>query len=258
MKKPKAINIGCEDYKNPSLYLPDPYYLTVVSEQAWWAWQFLRRNIEYQTDYQRDFHRILEKKRNWFRNNKNENFSDLYGDKDTLPDDEKFFLPSEDCAKKWGLSAYLNPKNHSPFYPHFTDAEPIMILEGICTEETKNTKLGDVFPDNYIVVGFNPDVSLDFQLEAVKREIRDIGLDARGDPLAFIVKEQWKQSRNWPLLLRIFDASHAGLRRKEIARKLLTFCSEADAESMVSEKLRQANQLIYKDYKIPFWISKLP
>ena len=226
-----------------------------------WAWEFLRRNLEYAEDYEKIFNYPCDS---------SHEFYDLYSDKEEA---------SKELAYKWGIKEMVDPSesihknliflkggivSYTPRvsdYDSDHDCDPNIVHEcdpnqkDIFTEEwtlSPRGRLGEV------LLKFDLNIPLNQQLESAKKSLIELK-DKFEDE--FNIKEIKKRVRKnlYPEYLRILDGKEAGAEDEEITRIIFlpNHQSAADAnygiDSLAKRKFKSnldsANLIMTSKYR---------
>jgi hypothetical protein len=215
------------DWRNP-----DEYPLPEGLEPWEWAWQFLRRN----PDYQADFHAALD--RFWARE---DDFSQLVAERNG-PEFKPDSIPNVECRHKWYVEYYLDPEIEQP------TVDPFL---GFVDLYMANTHLWPL-QNHEVLVRFDLRRPLPRQLKRALAvmEPRQTNMAARG---RLKLRRPNLQRERWPLYLRLLDARAAGASYREIAAELLPKLQSFDRtpESTVDSPMRRALRMcradVYRD-----------
>ncbi len=139
-----------------------------------WAWEFLRRNKEYQLDFSKKFNQA---KRELEENIHNLDSKELKLFKDNLEDPKIFFHPFENWNKwiaeskeKWGLDFYLNPSTTHGYYGF--SGKPRIVFSPNYPNNTKENYMQ--VPNNYAGVLINLTKPISGQISAISKRIQYI------------------------------------------------------------------------------------
>jgi len=208
-----------------------------------WAWEFLKRNPRYIKSWERLTSKLTEKQKReapcfW-----------LCG---------KPVSPELLDASQWGLPyGYLNPDptieyRNIPFIPLGGKIHVELISgnpKGLTVLGLPDYETGDA------TFGFNFNQPIIPQIEAAKKEL--LKLQRESKEKGKEVRKTFKPRRDeWILLLRILDATAAGVKDKEIASVLFPDERSLDSSAglkKVFDKRKQAMRYVNKDYRsIPY------
>jgi hypothetical protein len=221
------------NWRDPSEY-PDPD----KTEAHQWAWEFLRRNPKYQEAYAH-FSRVANIR------------TDING--------RKYVENSEETAnaisyirKNFGIKSNIctpqNPATNKSYDFMFSDFEgPECVIYDDWHKSNGQEQPG-LAPrrQGEIVVRFDPDKPLDFQISGVK----------------FILEQAWKRSkpprarRKYVDYLRILDADSCGESNADIANEL--YPSNSRKKNMLDDDRRAAKSLRDRDYRMLLRLTKPP
>jgi len=222
------------------------------SVKEFYAWQFLRRNPEYQQDYEKELAKYKERNIN------------------TPPDDMEAellcgFKPVDpEIAKKWGLVKLCDPKEKTMgatfkrrygrvvFGNLFRDLYGYS--DGFEEESEEEFTNNPMVSADKIAIEFEIRLPLTPQIELAKRCLFDYQNEIIDRFKRRIVKNIKPRVSNWRDYLRVYDAYAEGIKRKEIAS--IIFPVEENNEGTgycVSRKVayykEQADKLINGGYR---------
>ncbi|MGD0960796.1 MAG: DUF6499 domain-containing protein [Methylomonas sp.] len=247
------------DWRNESEY-PDPK--TTTGRQ--WAWEFLRRNPEYQNLYA-EYDRLSTKKPL-----EEHPVGYEYLDKNTAIDYFRQFKSDEayrqsdlirqEMLKKFGVRVWLHDDLLAPactdikrlafqsdFYPPFIVFRDLPLSQGL-RFNGKDGFTGFLVPivprkEGEITIKFDPNYSIDSQLDAAKA----------------ILEERWSEEGKrlrmgiYVQYLRILDAIASGIDKAEIKRILYPNLGDEypdiEATKKLSKQQKAAEKLRDEDYK---------
>lgn len=232
-----------------------------------WAWAFLRRNPEYQKDYEHfsalpSYYAHGGKTSKWGARSTSyyDDVENRYCKHPILPgesaveyvartkDETPWFYSLEDhLMEKWGIMHIADPTNNNGYYCFGHAPEhPTRI------EQKSEFNPMEPEPDNCyeITLRFDLRYAIDNQLE----EARHILLSFREARQHLLEGEIVKQSRgvqprNLPIYLRTYDAKNTGLTSMKIGKELYPSFDIKIAEKRVDDAFKSAKKLIQGGYK---------
>lgn len=237
------------DWKNP-----DAYTFTVSLDLLGWAWEFLRRNGDYQRDWLYELKRYF--KSNRIRGGGCPAFFPVKGERFCLANDQTvwvnhpgfYFFPCHDHGEyiqKYGIDRFVNPNQDQPTFLPFTN-HPLSesancIGECWYDEEKAVERFGHRY--RTFAVDLAAVESIDQQLERIKKTLVAERSRLKGKLPKLGIKSQQDM---WKRYLRIFDAkAHTKkITYKEIAPSF--FKEPSDEEIEVVKKNYQAAQKLVK------------
>jgi hypothetical protein len=205
-------------------------------EEEFWAWEFLRRNINYQKDWNKEL--------KFFQSSSSEPIGNI--------ESSSFFLEPQqnDCRKKWGIYYFINPNTDNPDMLFF------------------DAGYGRIYRESGHVILQPGQVAAVFDLQRpIKPQFKQIdrGLkewkrrfDRNGIIQPTIPRKYNKD--DWGIQLRVLDAKTSGIETKEIADELFPGYSnkypDKQANRHVIDSHAAAKKMVDRGYlKIIFNIS---
>jgi hypothetical protein len=181
------------------------------------AWEFLRRNIDYQEDWEsfwREHHKAIAR----------------FGPTFVSPQ-----AAGRELLKRWGIHGFVDPADDRPGhklvfrYPN----EPIAITAAE-NSDSVTVKLGE----GEVLVKLKLQLALEPQLASARMLLgsMQIGLGVK-------VRKQRRHKANWKLYLRLLDARAAGVTYTRIAAELFTLSHQANAEKKAEDTFRRAKKM---------------
>jgi len=217
------------------------YKFTADLDRDGWAWEFLRRNVEYQAEYEK----AAKCGDPVYDPPKLDNESDSQWIGRVIQDDTepRKSHPLIGLAVKWGLAILQDPAGKSvpeflPAYPFLPEWSALDALYGREIDDAPIRMKPDV-----AVIAFDVSRPLSKQLDLAKRLFfsRQADVTAR--------RKNWKPG-NWTLYLRLLDAKVAGAATSEIIAAIDEYsvlpndaASGYLADDRVSDHLKQARRL---------------
>jgi len=206
-------------------------------EEEFWAWEFLRRSIDYQKDW--------DIKLKFFQSSSSEPIGSIEA--------SSFFIEPQqiDCRKKWGIYYFVNPNTDNPEMLFFDAGF------GRIYRESGHIDLqpGQVAPVFDLQRPINPQFKQIYRgLKEWKRRFEKNGIIQPTIPRKY-------NKDKWCIQLRVFDAEAAGIKPKEIAKKLFPEYSNHHPDYQGNTKVRDyrdaAKEKLVRDgyLKIIFNIS---
>lgn len=186
------------NWRNPREYEYPPS--SWLSEKEFYAWQFLRRNKEYHKEYDRE--RGLYLKRHSDKTPEKLAFEMSFG---IVPEDEQ-------SAAKWGLWAYGDPDQNSPYcifnrhYGSMILGKQIRFAIGHPVEDES------LVPDKKIAMTFEIKLPIPPQIELAKKMLTKFQKDLEDEFKLTIIKNIKSQVPKWKNYLGIYDASSNGVK----------------------------------------------
>nr|WP_287411694.1 DUF6499 domain-containing protein [Pseudodesulfovibrio sp.] len=176
-----------------------------------WAWEFLRRNPDYQQTWEEA------------QDNLPEDSSARWKD----PSDRDFVIDDTARAKSFGLkTGVLNPLTDYPVFLDFIRHDDVRIITG-----TGDELIGPL-PNYSVAIIFNIQKPLGPQLEEAKTRLNTIqrsfddvfqsGFNSQDSTISPVeIKKKAPTHKDlWPTYLRVLDARQAGCDAKTIAKKV--------------------------------------
>ena len=234
---------------------PEHYAYTSTLNAGQWAWEFLRRNPDYQRDWQwfqqrwqalesrygkppeRDFQRWQHDPDAW-----------VQVDDDTgecRVDEDKVLI---ECwmGGKWGFYKFpLDPAIEQPRMGEQLSwretEQPVQ-----CVQDGDDVYLGE--DAARVALGFDLDLPLRQQLEAARRflQIRQAGLRRSGE---VVMRTVGSLASHWCCLLRMLDGVNSGESAVAVHALLASACAGEQAESTATSLLAEAQQLVAGGYR---------
>jgi len=245
--------------KKPDWRIKDDYkYVSSssLSEIEFYAWQFLRRNPEYQRDYEKELAKYYERERN------------------TPPDERGFglfwgLLPEDpNIAAKWGLQALINPNENSPFilfdrkYGRLILGKNYRTLIGYPEEYESVSE--SMVPDNKVAIVFEMRLAITPQIKFAKKKLIEFQKEIKKTTSIKIKRFIKPRVSLWRDFLRVYDAYTEGIKRKEIASIIFpkdkNIYPNYNASKKVASYKKKADKLINGGYKkeILIWNRPFP
>ncbi|HAR34673.1 MAG TPA: hypothetical protein DCR95_11500 [Desulfobacter sp.] len=243
--------------KKPDWRIKDDYeyasnsFWDFYSEKEFYAWQFLRRNPEYQQDYEKELAKYKERNINTPPNDMEAEL--LCGFK---PDDPKI-------AAKWGLVELFDPKENTAGatfkrrYGRVVFGNLFRVLYGLSDEFEEESE--EVFTNNPMVsadkiaIEFEISLSIPPQIELAKTYLSDLQNEITNRFKKEIDEDRRPHVSIWPDYLRVYDAYTEGFKRKEIASIIFPGQENKypnyNAGKKVATYKKQAEKLINGGYK---------
>ena len=216
-----------------------------LSEIEFYAWQFLRRNPEYQQDYEKELAKYNERERNTPPDERE--FGSIWG---LLPEDPKI-------ATKWGLEALINPNENSPFmlfdrkYGRLILGKNYRTLIGYPEEYESVSE--SMVPDNKVAIVFEMRLPITPQIKLAQKYLIEFQKEIKKTTHIKIKKFIKPRVSNWPDYLRVYDAYADGVAPIEIASIIFpgdeNVYPKFNANKKVAHYKRQADKLINRGYK---------
>jgi hypothetical protein len=121
------------------------YEFTNYLDIEGWAWEFLRRNPEYQQDWEEELPKYLTRESD-YRSNPKYKDSPVFGQPIISVEDPSFKINphSPKYLYKWGTYDLINPDNDKPFGPIFYPSSGQVILGEGSDWLSGNGKLTDI------------------------------------------------------------------------------------------------------------------
>ncbi len=220
-----------------------------------WAWEFLRRNREYQANWkwfwstwqtlearygkppERDF-------QSWKRD------PDAYRVVDDAAgecrvDQDRVLI---ECwmGEKWGFYKFpLDPATEQPLIGEQLSWRELLESAHVVASADSPYLGGRA---GYIALGFELDLPLRRQLETVKRflQARQAKLRRDGD---IVMRTVASQRDRWTLMLRLLDGLQAGEAPEEVCASLQEQLTAVDAVGVATELLGEAEHLVNGGYR---------
>jgi hypothetical protein len=221
--------------RKPDWRNPEDYARMKNFTPSQWAWEFLRRNLDYVKAYNRNC-------RAFFKYVKD-------------PDQVKY----EDLAVEWGIAnGYHDPeKDNSDI--EWLPAAGIgftMTINFPPAKKGSRHTVGRIMPNDagYVPATFNVYQPIKPQIDAVKEELQQIQKELKVSGKE--VRKAFKPRRDeWITLLRVLDADADAevpkQKGKEIASLLFTGIDEDNATAgWVYDKRKQAVRYVTRDYRL--------
>lgn len=209
------------DWKNANNYKP-----LLKHPEALWAWEFLRRNPEYQAHWNRIFTLYKQGKDRRSKyikeiRDKSQRASNSLGLTNKLafvPEDLMIDDPTHYCfflmdknAKKWGIPSLYNPLN--PYPRHFIGRSFPLVVYGSEHPLTKLVDKSRDMKDNEFALIIDLEKSINPQLDLAREHL----LHVQEKYKLYNKKRLKTYPVTWIRYLRILDASADGIKRKEAA-----------------------------------------
>ena len=175
------------DWRNPSQY---PTNLTTKA----WCWQFLRRNENYQNDWDHYYPQSFKKYMDIFKS------KPLPRGLKSWEDHVSRFAEMPDCREKYGVSYLLNPaENEVPIdlFVHST--------YGFAVNYASEQRFEEYEKNHIKLVAFDLAKSVKPQLDMAKKYLSVTQTELIGE-----LKEHRDHKRKWSLYLRVLDARVSG------------------------------------------------
>ena len=258
MSKGQSVPAWLPDWTKPEQY-PDPKNASL--EQ--WAWEFLRRNPEYQEDYVRV--KDMPGHDEYGKYKSQSIFSNFYKTEPPMKKDELFndyinrvgesytvWAIRDEILDKYGLDHFckeINPATNIP--PQFSnDIYPLYAPKR--TKKKAGASLEQVYPDEIVMV-FSLSLNIKQQLEVAKNvlNIRKSELKAIG----LIEVPERRRTQIYRQYLRILDAKLIGITEEMIKNCLFKLDEEIEIEpqdkstSIINENYKSAVRLRDSGYK---------
>lgn len=208
-----------------------------------WAWEFLRRNPEYQQDFRDAIHRLNAREGEYAAEAE---LLDRTGY--SIPEGERVkSVPSIQSREKWLLWFYLNPELDVPRVSPFTEFGSLYLwVEG-----------QRPLQDSEVLVRVDLRFPIQPQLVLARDQLasRQRNQTRRGDYRRRVPRNQPKK---WQLYLRLLDARAVKAPYKEIAAVLFGIDdrSQKDPRTRVDSALRQARRISRSGYRDILLLAK--
>lgn len=244
---------------------------------AQWAWEFLRRNPEYQEDYER-FDKLPSYNRNGSKTVKWYAYKAMWWhdpslryckhpileDEDTIAeyfhrtgDDSPFYYSLEDhLIEKWCI------QSQEIYDPSYDDGETGFLTfqkypKLLTISDPKDEYKTPIENDNEFTVTLRFDLRypIDRQLEDAKEELhltRDALIENGSfDDLnsAQTIKKCKHHIKNFPIYLRAYDGKHAGASLSEIGKIIYPKLDPEISKKRASDAVKKATEYIQGEYK---------
>jgi len=195
------------------------------------AWEFLRRN----SDYQKDWEEALR----LFQRAGPEVAQHGFPRVRTLdPSSEHFIIigslaAADELRKRWGIQGFVNPEHNRPRQLIFQHPNEIVAIKANAGNDPITIKLAE----NEVLVKFKMDMALESQMASAKMLLSGMQEDSH-----IRVRKQRRHKASWRLYLRILDAKAAGATYKEM---MVLFEPSADADLIkkVGDTLQRAKRM---------------
>lgn len=264
LRRNKQMLYKIKDWRDEKNY----EYITDFSNEIFWAWEFLRRNAEYQKDWKKIYPKFINERDDFYKNSKEQNIqTPSYGHPKLEVNHRGFMAISKDATHKWKLfKGYFNPLNDIPSYPIFNGILPVILAGKI------QGQMGfkDVVPDGKYAIVIDPELNIETQIEIAKHELllyinkpkledgESVNLkeyyDDNTPTKKRTVKSKWKQ------YLRILDASfdigNGSVKTKDVIDIIFTeeekqrrSLKGTGFDSVYQEQRKQADKLTKNYYK---------
>jgi len=233
----------------PNWQNPDDYRFPRNFPAYRWAWEFLRRNPDYRTEWSAVLSRFRSKTgefqehKDWIerlRRGEDLVFPDELGTDN--PDDPLFRLPVVE-AKKWGLRVLVNPFTDHPADLGFHPGEALYAMK----EGASLKSRGPAYP----IVVFDLHYQLKPQIEALLPRLehvrKSLGIELKQ------VKHK-KHRQLWPRYLRLLDADLDRRTLRQIA-DVLQHEDDGMNEAKVWDQLQAARKMIQPEGYLSILLS---
>jgi len=250
--------MGWPDWKNVSEY----NYLDNHSDILW-GWEFLRRNPDYQKDWEENLQLYNQGKdaisairKSAQKSSKRlakvtgrhfDMLEDMY--KQTDPNHAAFFLMGNGIKEKWGWPVLFNPQNPCPTFLQFFGLPKIYFGNQHFFAKKSGKYIGYPIPIESAIFTVEVDLGSSIGPQMARIGEHLIGLQKNYKLLA--KKRITRRYSSWKIYLRVLDAIAAGAKRNNAAPIIFNYkASESDTpERQWSENLKQARRIMNAGYR---------
>ena len=223
----------------PNWRRPEAYAFTAGLSYHRWAWEFLRRN----TEYQREFAEALRLLQKGIEEHGADLMNERYASGYSIdPKDDKFLIISRDLSielrARWGIYGFVNFEHADPVGLKFVGAHQVV---GYLSAEMSG--LDEDHPvrleNHEALVRFDLRRALDPQLDRARELLKSFRQNMAAKPL-----HQRRRKDKWVGYLQVLDAKASGATYEKIAAVLFPFPGpDIDPLKKVDDALRQARSM---------------
>jgi hypothetical protein len=233
---------------------PGEYGFTENLNFLGWGWEFLRRNSEYQRDY--ELQRGTEEDK--------EKFYEINAEYD----DKAIF---EVCEEKWGIQEFVDPEDNNPHIDISLDGIPSPEKYGLqyFISETGKTRSRQ----NIVFYKFNLDYNISGQIDKAKEYLEQIkNARDRHQKIKYQNKQHFdnkrffkKKKSTWTTYLRVLDAENeiqeeidGSIQKKDVAEAIFphiknTYDKGYPANDLFKKNLMAARSIVNQGFKNIFF-----
>lgn len=234
----------------PDWRKPEDYDFTKKLRPHRWAWEFLRRNPDYQQEWQEALRLFNAYCAEYGEDEGRRRF--CYSERGDPADTRfcigNFSMAQETTIPRWGIGNYHNPDHDVPFRLAFEGGHslpptfaPWLRLEQPAPDPCN---LPIELRPWHVAVLFDARYPIEYQLESVRKSfpLHQEMFKERGGKLA--PRPMRRAAGTWPLYLRVLDGRAAGATFRELAKVLLPkLAANVDPHTRISTLLRQARRM---------------
>lgn len=231
-----------------------------------WAWEFLRRNREYQNFYKDLLPKFLKERERYYKENPiDKGLSIYHGHPDTKPSDDDFTIPEAighyipECEiGRWKIYCYPNPNNDNARLTFARGLDSCYIYGGgtYINRNGKKVSIGglDKIPEGKIAFIVDPECPLDTQLNDIKNHLTEI--KKRFEIITkkkVIHKLTHKMKVTWINYLRVLDAQidieNRSITREQAGKIIFNVDVNGDNAQTFTTTLKAAKKMTKEEYK---------
>jgi len=225
----------------------EDYAYTKDHSDKLWAWEFLRRNPEYQEDWNRSLKEHIE-----FCKEYKDVLSSL-GAEDQAPENPDFSIPTT-IPETWGLEALVNPEQPKPNKLRFVNDIGIILGKGTEIPLEDEAIREVIIPQGKAFISIDLTKPIKPQLTHYQEVL--LYLQERQKEKGLLTVENKRLHRdNWLIYLRVWDAMNDPSNPKdhEIAEMIFPFIPNEypnyNGNKRVTDSCKSAERLIYGGYR---------
>ena len=188
-----------------------------------WAWEFLRRNKDYQNDW-RDLKIKLGSLAEKYPNLQAKEWEEVFNN-------HSLFSALTISAAKWGLARFANPDD--PYHP--VTVEWLQAGGRILCPGRESSVWGDPY---YEVVAFDLSAPLAEQLKMAETHLERVKEKRIDERQIEVMPPVRAQPERWPGYLRALDAEASGVATPEIASVLLPHIKNVSPDYSGNQSIR--------------------